>query len=296
MGCDESNTWSKFEHNQVRCKVLSANPCQSFTKHNCALATRMICTFHSYHIKLSRPLFSVYLCVCHSLGVNWDIAQIWIQRLWRECFLVRLRIGVALGSRPPLEETPRPFGPGIPEESPKESPGACRPRGPKRVRNSLGRVSGVSKQSFLKTPETLPRLFSDIFLDPGAGRPRETLSETPRGFWARRARESPLRGGKDPKGCLWPPKSGAQITYRTKKSVTLDARLSLGEVPFCNMLNAEAVILACQRCSVRTTIASSTPTSANNSFLGLRSLLVSFRTSSANPTPQKFWWVSTQPP
>ena len=77
------------------------------------------------------------------------------------------------------------------EESPKESPGAFRPRGPKSVWNSLRRVSGVSK------PETLPTLFQTLF-GPRARRPRETLSETLRGFRARRAQETPLRGGRYP--------------------------------------------------------------------------------------------------
>ena len=95
----------------------------------------------------------------------------------------------------PFKESPGPFRPGIPEESPKESRGVFRPRGPENVRNSVGRVSGVSKNVL-----RLQRLFRDCFghfLDPGAGRPRETLWETLRGFRARRARETPLRGGRD---------------------------------------------------------------------------------------------------
>ena len=63
-----------------------------------------------------------------------------------------------------------PGGPGIPKESQKSLPGP----GPKSVRNSLKTVSGVSKQSILR----LRRLFRDCFghfLDPGVGRPRETL-------------------------------------------------------------------------------------------------------------------------
>ena len=63
-----------------------------------------------------------------------------------------------------------------PQKSPRESPWAFRPRSRKSVRNSLKTVSGVSKQCLL-TPEPVLRLFGHFF-DPGAGRPRETLSET----------------------------------------------------------------------------------------------------------------------
>ena len=48
-----------------------------------------------------------------------------------------------LGSRPPLTGVSE-----IPQESPKESPGAFWPRGAKSVKKSLNRVSGVSKHSF----------------------------------------------------------------------------------------------------------------------------------------------------
>ena len=48
----------------------------------------------------------------------------------------------------PLQESPWPFGPEIPKESPKESPGASHPRGPK-VRET------VSKEP----PESQNRIF-----------------------------------------------------------------------------------------------------------------------------------------
>ena len=63
----------------------------------------------------------------------------------------------------------------------------------KQSRKSLWSV----KKDCFETPETLPRLFQTL-LDPGAFRPREALSETLRGFRARRARETPLRGGRYP--------------------------------------------------------------------------------------------------
>ena len=84
----------------------------------------------------------------------------------------------------PLQESLGPFGPEMPEESPKESPkesyGAFRPWGPKSARDSLKRVSGVSKQSVLSLwrlfrdcfghflapgPEALARLFRRLFVD-----------------------------------------------------------------------------------------------------------------------------------
>ena len=79
----------------------------------------------------------------------------------------------------PLEESHGPFGPKIPEESPKEFPGPSGP-GAKKCPNSLGRVSRDSKKTVLRLPETLPRL-SGHFLDPRE-KARETLSETLRGF------------------------------------------------------------------------------------------------------------------
>ena len=63
----------------------------------------------------------------------------------------------------------------------------------KSVQDSLKRASGVSIESFLR----LQGLFQECFgylLDPGAGRPWETLSETLRGFWTRRAWETPVVG------------------------------------------------------------------------------------------------------
>ena len=48
----------------------------------------------------------------------------------------------------PLQESPGPFEPEIPEESPKESPGASRPQGPK-----------VSETVSKESPETQNRLF-----------------------------------------------------------------------------------------------------------------------------------------
>ena len=62
----------------------------------------------------------------------------------------------------PLEESPGPFGPGIPEKSPKESPGLPAPRSkkcPKQSRKSLRSLKTV----FFETPETLPRLSQVIF-------------------------------------------------------------------------------------------------------------------------------------
>ena len=69
----------------------------------------------------------------------------------------RLRLDVPLDSTCPLQESPGPFGPEIPEESPKESPGAFRPRGPKSVRNSLKRA----RQALVRggrRPKTCPLL------------------------------------------------------------------------------------------------------------------------------------------
>ena len=67
-----------------------------------------------------------------------------------DCALPLRRIvacnALVLGSRLPLQESPGPFGPEIPEESPKES------EGPESVRNSLERVSGVSKTSDILFP------------------------------------------------------------------------------------------------------------------------------------------------
>ena len=66
----------------------------------------------------------------------------------------------------PLEESPGPFGPEISGESPKESPGAFRPR-VQKVSETVSRESPESQNSlFLR----LRRLFRDCFghfLDPG---------------------------------------------------------------------------------------------------------------------------------
>ena len=53
----------------------------------------------------------------------------------------------------PLEESPGPFGPEIPEESPKESPPPRSKKCPKQSRKSLRSLKTV----FFETPDTLPR-------------------------------------------------------------------------------------------------------------------------------------------
>ena len=84
----------------------------------------------------------------------------------------------------PLQESPRPGGPGIPKGPSDPGPKQC----PKQSRNSLRSLETV----YLR----LRRLFRH-FLNAGAGRPRDSL-ETLSGFRARRARETPVRGGQ---GC-----------------------------------------------------------------------------------------------
>ena len=100
----------------------------------------------------------------------------------------------------PLQESPGPSGPGIPKKSQKESPGAFRPRGPKSVRNSLETVSGVSKTVYFEAPETVSRLFRTLFGRRGRKAPGDSF-ETLLGFRARRARETPVRGGRGCKRC-----------------------------------------------------------------------------------------------
>ena len=106
----------------------------------------------------------------------------------------RYFLGLGYFARP-LEESPRPFGPGIPEESPKESPGPSGPGVQKVSKQSRKSLRSLKKDCF-ETPETLPRLFRTL-LGPRGRKARETLSETLRGFRARRAWETPLRGGRN---------------------------------------------------------------------------------------------------
>ena len=61
----------------------------------------------------------------------------------------------ALRPRPPLTRVSRALRARNPKKSPRESPGAFRPRGRKSVRNSLKTISGVSKETVLR----LRRLF-----------------------------------------------------------------------------------------------------------------------------------------
>ena len=65
----------------------------------------------------------------------------------------------------------------------------------------------MSETVLEESPESQNSLFSDSGHSSetvsgtfwtGAGRSRKTLSETLRGFQARRAQETPLRGGRDP--------------------------------------------------------------------------------------------------
>ena len=90
-------------------------------------------------------------------------------------------------------------GPGIPEESPKSLPGPSGPGLQKvSVSETVSEESPESQNSLLETPETLPRLFRTLFGPRGRKAPGDS-SETLRGFRARRARETPVRGGRDPK-------------------------------------------------------------------------------------------------
>ena len=100
-----------------------------------------------------------------------------------------------MGSRPPLRGVFR----GNPRRVSERVSRAFRPRGPKSVRNSLGRVSGVSKNCF-ETPETLPRLLRKLFGPRGRKAPEDVLFQRLFGDSgnSRRARETPLRGGRDP--------------------------------------------------------------------------------------------------
>ena len=109
-------------------------------------------------------------------------------------------IRILSGKRPSLGILPAPY---------RSLPGPLGPESPKSLRQSLGRPrlqkvsetvseeSPESQNSLFETPETLPRLFRTLF-GPGAGRPRETLSETLWESRARRARETSLSGRRDP--------------------------------------------------------------------------------------------------
>ena len=73
--------------------------------------------------KLHQPgnLSCSYRCILCKAGKGWDTAR-------------------------PLEESPRPFGPGIPEESPKESPGPSGP-GVQKVSETVSEESPVGDSS-----------------------------------------------------------------------------------------------------------------------------------------------------
>ena len=86
----------------------------------------------------------------------------------------------------PLQESPGPSGPGIPKESQKS---------PKQPRNSLRSLKTV----YFETPETVSRLFRTLFGPRGRKAPGDSF-ETLSGFRARRARETPVRGGRGCKG------------------------------------------------------------------------------------------------
>ena len=74
-----------------------------------------------------------------------------------------------------------------PERVSKKSPGAGSKKCPKQSRNSLRSL----KIDCFETPETV----SDTFEPRGRKAPGDSL-ETLSGFWARRARETPVRGGR----------------------------------------------------------------------------------------------------
>ena len=94
----------------------------------------------------------------------------------------------------PLQESPGPSGPGIPKESQKSLPGLPAPgskKCPKQSRNSLRSLKTV----YFETPETVSRLFRTLFGPRGRKAPGDSF-ETLSGFRARRARETPVRGGR----------------------------------------------------------------------------------------------------
>ena len=96
----------------------------------------------------------------------------------------------------PLQESPGPSGPGILKQSQKSLPGPSGPgvpKCPKQSQNSLRSLKTV----YCETPETVSRLFRTLFGRRGRKGPGDSF-ETVSGFWARRARETPVRGGR---GC-----------------------------------------------------------------------------------------------
>ena len=96
----------------------------------------------------------------------------------------------------PLQESPGPPGPESRKSLKRVSRGLPAPESkkcPKQSRNSLRSLKTV----YFESPETVSRLFRTLF----GPRDREALGdsfETLSGFWARRARETPVRGGR---GC-----------------------------------------------------------------------------------------------
>ena len=97
----------------------------------------------------------------------------------------------------PLQESPGPCGPGIPKESSKSLPGPSGP-GVQKVSETVSKQSRKSlKIDCFETLETVSRLFRTFFGSRGRKAPGDSL-ETLSGFRARKARETPVRGGR---GC-----------------------------------------------------------------------------------------------
>ena len=95
-------------------------------------------------------------------------------------------------------ESPGPSGPGIPKESQKSLPGLSAlgsKKCPKQSRNTLRSL----KIDHFDTLETVSSVFRTLFGPWG----RKDSFETLLGFRARRARETPVRGGQGCKPCVF---------------------------------------------------------------------------------------------
>ena len=155
--------------------------------------------------------------------------------------VVKTLMDLILQPRPPLTA--------VSKESPEPLPALLSKKCLKQSRNSLRSLKTVN----FETSETVSRLFRTLF---GAGDSLETLS----GFLARRARETPVRGGRGCKPYLV--ELGPLWVYRLPIMFSECRRPDTMRPKMTTQKNSETILL-CDRCACNWQINSQTINECN---------------------------------
>ena len=132
---------------------------------------------------------AVWIACCCDCCSKWSGRLVFSERGQLSQAIQQSHVGRMLQPRPPLTGVSRALRARNPERVSKESPGAG--KCPKQSQNSLRSL----KIDCFETPETVSRLFRTLFGPRGRKAPGDSF-ETLSGFRARRARETPVRGGR----------------------------------------------------------------------------------------------------